>query len=281
MHGIILTLTMDMLKKAKVWAIREPQHIFNGHVAREHLHQYCEQQRTTKDFIIPDIMAHDHPCKQRNRKYVRQSRIFEIKTMWVDSRQTIYCPGNPQLQAVEKQVKLSSASYLNRCKKLGKEIPPSNTSRPFMTAYQSYGDGGVDHLVIGNFRDLNKGFKKFIAETVILAGGQSDAANMTPANWTDVGKKDVVSLMKKRFKVALGCAAVRLQHNLLIRQIQFIRSTRNAAYTAACTGPPRGYFHEYGNSWFNNRENDDAHNIFRSYNNEYFRHDKEDNEFEF
>ena len=31
-HGIIQTLTMDMLKKAKVWAIREPQHIFHGHV---------------------------------------------------------------------------------------------------------------------------------------------------------------------------------------------------------------------------------------------------------
>ena len=139
----------------------------------------------------------------------------------------------------------------------------------------------MDHLVVGNFGEINKGFKKFIAETAILAGGQSDAANMTPANWTDVGKKDAVRLMKKRFKVALGCAAVRLQSDLLIRRIQFIRSTRNAACAAACAGPPRGYFHEYGNSWFNNRENDDAYNMFRSYNNEYFRHDEEDDGFEF
>ena len=168
---------------------REPQHLFHSHVSREYLRQYCGQQRTTKDFIIPDIMTHDHPRKQRNGKYVRQSRIFEIKTMRVDSRQTIYCPGNPQSRAVEKWVKLSSASYLNRCKKLDKKIAPDDTSRPFTTAYQSYGDGGVDHLVVGNFGEVNKGFKNFIAETAILAGGQSDAANMTPANWTDVGEK--------------------------------------------------------------------------------------------
>ena len=101
---------------------------------------------------------------------------------------------------------------------------------------------------------------------------------MTPANWTDVGKKDAVKLIKKRFKVALGCAAVRLQCELLIRRVQFIRSTRNGAHAAACAGPPRGYFHEYGNSWFNNRENDDAYNMFRSYNNEYSRHDDADGE---
>jgi len=78
--------------------------------------------------------------------------------------------------------------------------------------------------------------------------------------------------------VSLGCAAVRLQCELLIRRVQFIRSTRNGAHAAAYAGPPRGYFHEYGNSWFNNRENDDAHNMFRSYNNEYYQHDDADGE---
>ena len=59
-------------------------------------------------------------------------------------------------------------------------------------------------MIVGNFGEINKDFKKFIADMAILAGGQSDAANMTPANWIDVGKKDAVRLMKKRFKVALG-----------------------------------------------------------------------------
>ena len=58
-------------------------------------------------------------------------------------------------------------------------------------------NGGVEHLVVGNFGEINKGFKQFIAETAILAGSQSDTGNMTPANWTDVGKKDAVKLIKK------------------------------------------------------------------------------------
>ena len=45
--------------------------MLHGHVSREYIHQYCEQQITTKGFIIPDIMAHDHPYKQRNGRYVK------------------------------------------------------------------------------------------------------------------------------------------------------------------------------------------------------------------
>jgi len=45
---------------------------------------------------------------------------------------------------------------------------------------------------------------------------------------------------------------------------------KEAATQAACAGNTRGYHSEYGNSWFNNRENDDAYYIFRSYNNCYY-----------
>ena len=69
------------------------------------------------------------------------------------------------------------------------------------------------------------------------------------------------------FKVALGCMAIRTQTELMIRRVQFIRRTKDAATQAACAGNTRGYHSEYGNSWFNNRENDDAYYIFRSYNN--------------
>jgi len=70
--------------------------------------------------------------------------------------------------------------YLNRCKKLDEKIAPGDNSRPFISAYKSYGNGGVEHLVVGNFGEINKGFKQFIAETAILAGSQSGAVNMTP-----------------------------------------------------------------------------------------------------
>ena len=53
---------------------------------------------------------------------------------------------------------------------------------------------------------------------------------------------------------------------LMIRRVQFIRRTKEAATQGACAGNSRGYHSEYGNSWFNNRENDDA----RSYNNCYY-----------
>ena len=48
------------------------------------------------------------------------------------------------------------------------------------------------------------------------------------------------------------------------------KNTKEAANQAACAGNSRGYHSEYGNSWFNNRENDDAYYMFRSYNNCYF-----------
>ena len=51
----------------------------------EYIHHYCEQQQITKDFIIPDIMTQDHPCRQRNGRYIKQTGICELKTMRVDS----------------------------------------------------------------------------------------------------------------------------------------------------------------------------------------------------
>ncbi len=72
---------------------------------------------------------------------------------------------------------------------------------------------------------------------------------------TDHKRKGAYALFKKRFKVALGCTAIRTQTELMIRRVQFIR-TKEAVTQAACAGNTRGYHSEYGNSWFNNREND-------------------------
>jgi len=67
--------------------------------------------------------------------------------MRVDSCRTIYCPGNPQLKAVEKRANSSAKSYL----KLDEKIAPGDNSRPFTSAYKSYGNGVVEHLVVGSF----------------------------------------------------------------------------------------------------------------------------------
>ena len=98
-----------------------------------------------------------------------------------------------------------------------------------------------------------------------MAADSQEAGNITPASSTDHKRKGAYALFKKRFKVALGCMAIRTQTKLMIRRVQFIRRTKEAATQAACAGNTGGYHSEYGNSLFNNRENDDAYYIFRLY----------------
>jgi len=87
---------------------------------------------------------------------------------------------------------------------------------------------------------------------------------MIPANWTDVGKSDATRLTRKRFKVALGCMAVRAQNELLIKRLQFIRNSPIAATQTAKSGSAKGCYCEYGNSTFSDRGSADAYNNFRS-----------------
>jgi len=103
-----------------------------------------------------------------------------------------------------------------------------------------------------------------------VAAESQEAGNITPASSTDHKRKGAYALFKKRFKIVLGCMVIRTQTELMIRRVQFIRRTKEAATQAACAGNSRGYRSEYMNSWFNNRENDDACYMFRSYNNRYY-----------
>ena len=69
---------IDMFKKAKIWAIREPQNMFHGLVPTDILKQYCGQH-SIKEFIISDIMTYDHPHRERSGRVILQRRIFEVK----------------------------------------------------------------------------------------------------------------------------------------------------------------------------------------------------------
>jgi len=53
---------------------------------------------------------------------------------------------------------------------------------------------------------------------------------------------------------------IRTQTELMIRRVKFMIRTKEAATQAACAKTARGYYSEYGNSWFSNRENDGAYN---------------------
>jgi len=119
---------------------------------------------------------------------------------------------------------------------------------------------GIDSLVVGHFGEVNKGFKQLICSL--------EAGDITPASSIDHKRKGTYALFKKRFKVALGCIAIRTQAELMIR-VQCIRRTKEAATKAACAGNTRGYHLKYVISWFIDRENDDAYYMFRSYKNCY------------
>jgi len=55
-HRMHVSLIIDMFKKSKIWAIREPQNMFHGLVPAEILKQYCDQH-SIKELIIPDIIT--------------------------------------------------------------------------------------------------------------------------------------------------------------------------------------------------------------------------------
>ena len=63
MHARIQSLIVDMFKKVKIWAIREPQNMFYGLVPAEILKEYCDQH-SIKEFTIPDKMTYDHPHRE-------------------------------------------------------------------------------------------------------------------------------------------------------------------------------------------------------------------------
>ena len=78
-----------------------------------------------------------------------------------------------------------------------------------------------------------------------MAADSQETGNITPATSTDHIRKGAYALFKKRFKVALGCMAIRTQTELMIRRVQFTRRTKEAATQAACAGNTRGSHSEY------------------------------------
>jgi len=149
--------------------------------------------------------------------------------MRVDSRVNKYKPRNSNRRAVEKSVADVEALYMKQDRKLDATFATDNNSNPFLSANKSYGINGIDSLVVGHFGEVNKGFKQFICSLAKVTAESQVAGNITPASSTDNKRKDVDALFKKRFKVALGCMTIRTQTELMIRRVQIIRRTKEAA----------------------------------------------------
>ena len=125
---------------------------------------------------------------------------------------------------MEKRVAEIEVHYTKRAKKLDVTFAAGNNSNPFISAYKSYGMNGIDSLVVGHFGEVNKGFKKLLCSLAKVAADSQESGNITPA--TDHKRKGTYALFKKRFKVALGCMAIRTQTGLMIRRLQFMKNKR-------------------------------------------------------
>jgi len=112
--------------------------MFHGLVLADIHKQYCDQH-SIKEFIIPDIMTYDHTYRERPGRVALQRRIFEVKTMHVDSHMNRYNPCNPNGRAVEKRIAEIEAHYMKRAKNLDATFAAGNNSNPFLSAYKSYG----------------------------------------------------------------------------------------------------------------------------------------------
>ncbi len=125
----------------------------------------------------------------------------------VGSRMNKYNPRNLNRRTVEKRVAEIEANYTRRAKKLDITFAAGNNSNPFLSAYKSYGMNGIDSLVVGPFGEV--GFKQLICSLAKVVTDSQEAGNITPASSTDHKKKGAYALFTKRFKVALGCMAIR------------------------------------------------------------------------
>ena len=146
--------------------------------------------------------------------------------MRVYIRMNKYNSRHPNRRAVENE-----AHYTRRAMKLHFTYVAGNNSNLCLSAFKSYGTNGIDSLVVGHFGEVNKGFKQLICSLAKVAADSQEAGNITPASSTDHKRKGACTLFKKRFKVALGCTAIRTQTELMIRRVT----------QAACARNTRGY----------------------------------------
>jgi len=67
-------------------------------------------------------------------------------------------------------------------------------------------------------------------------------------------KERCLRFIQEEFSIDAGIA-IRNQNDLMIRRVQFMRKTKDAATQVACSRNARGYYLKYGSSRFNNRRN--------------------------
>jgi len=74
------------------------------------------------------------------------------------------------------------------------------------------------------------------------AAESQEVGNITPAGSTDYQRAGAYVLLKKRFRVALGCKTFRRKSKLMLCWVQFISRTKETAAKALYVGNSRGFY---------------------------------------
>jgi hypothetical protein len=259
-HRSIQYLLNDMCRKAHLYCELEPSNMFTN-LPNEIAERYYASI-SKEDQIRPDFRIHNYKTVKRGFGIVEQSLVGEVKTVRVGSNNR-YCHSRPSIQAVEKRDKDIRSEYNRKSKKLDEKY--SNGEKYFETAIKKFAKGGVMPFVIGAYGEINQEAQTFVSELATFASRHKETARMTPASFKDAGQKDPFQVILGQFRTILGCMTVKIQAELILQRINYIRSSKIAAETTAKHGPPRGRFWEYSPSWFNNRENEDAFHKFNTF----------------
>ncbi|GFH49213.1 hypothetical protein CTEN210_05689 [Chaetoceros tenuissimus] len=259
-HRDLQYLFSDMCRKAKLHCELEPSNIFTN--LPNDVGERYYATTSNEDQIRPDLQIHNYKTAKRGFGIVEQPLIGEVKTLRVGANNR-YCHTRPNKPAVEKRAKEICKDYANKCQKLDEKY--SNGGKHFETGMKKFAKGGIIPIVIGAYGEINQEAKTIVSELATFASRYKETARMTPASFKDAGQKDPFQVIYGQFRTILGCMTVRIQAELILQRIHYIRSSKIAAETTAKHGPPRGRFWEYSPSWFNNRENEDAFHEFNTF----------------
>ena len=148
----------------------------------------------------------------------------------MESNFSQYCHLKPNKKAVEKRDQQIRTEYKRKARKLDENYAREEGATPFQEALQSFGGGGIRPLVIGAYGEVNDETYLLLKDCAAIAAQNPDVANMSPTTTSQHGSNNLYQILLRQFRQALGCMATRLNAELIIRRIHYIRSTEEALY---------------------------------------------------
>ena len=268
-HNEIQTMINAIFRQAGFSTSIQPPNIFHGKVPNLCLKKYLKLQRK-KDFIIPDILVHDHPKDGNAAGSRHMEAIFDVKTLRIDKNKYYYSENVlSNRRAVDTKVRSVRRDYARRAEELDEKCAEDYTTHPFSEALKNnYNSGGVHPIVFGAFGETDNHTSKMVKLCAKFAAARSENSDVTPLSDT-IQKGSAYHVMLTQFRRALGVLAVRTAAEIKIRRTTLIGQTREEAWAMA---QPEGrrFWEDSGNPfWYKNRDNEENFHEFYAYHTQY------------